>query len=126
MNQYLLSTYRVEGDVPGAPAGPDEMKTFLERVMALEEEMVSEGAFRFGGALSGPDRASVVSETNLLATDGPFPEAKEQIAGFYIIDAPDDESAREWAKKVAEATRHPIEMRPFSATGLVKDSMRGG
>jgi hypothetical protein len=54
-------------------------------------------------------------------TDGPFAEAKEQIAGFYVINAEDDDEARSWARQVAEATNHPIEVRPFAATGLLKD-----
>ena len=37
MNQYLLSVYDVEGDAAGAPATPEEMRTFMGRVIALEE-----------------------------------------------------------------------------------------
>lgn len=40
---------------------------------------------------------------------------------FYIINAEDDDEARAWARRVAEATNHSIEVRPFAATGLVKD-----
>lgn len=122
MNRYLLSTYRVAGDVPGAPQSPEEMKAFMERVMAVEEEMESSGAFVFGGALRGSDVASVVNAGDVLVTDGPFAEAKEQIAGFYIINADDDEAAQAWARRVADATNHPIEVRPFAATGLLKDN----
>lgn len=121
MGQYLLSTYRVEGDVPGSPQGPDEMRSFMDRVIALEDEMQSSGSFVFGGALRDSDAASVVAVGDVLVTDGPFAEAKEQIAGFYIINAEDDDEARGWARRVAEATKHPIEIRPFAATGLVKD-----
>src|SRR5437588_197449 len=46
MGQYLLSTYAVEGDGPRAPATPEDMKTFLERVVALEEEMEAIGVDR--------------------------------------------------------------------------------
>ena len=35
MSQYLLSTYAVEGEVPGAPRTPEEMQPFMERVAAL-------------------------------------------------------------------------------------------
>lgn len=122
MSQYLLSTYRVEGEVPGAPQGPEEMRSFMERVIAVEDEMEASGAFVFGGALREPHAASVVNVGDDLVTDGPFAEAKEQIAGFYIIDAEDDEAARGWARRVAEATGHPIEIRPFSATGRLKDT----
>ena len=122
MSQYLLSTYFVEGEVPGAPETPEEMQTFMERVMALEAEMDADGTFVFGGALHGPEAASVVRPQagDPLVTDGPFIESKEQIGGFYIIDADDQDDALVWARKVADATNHPIEVRPFRATGRLK------
>jgi hypothetical protein len=123
MNQYLLSTYRVAGRVPGAPQDPEAMQAFMDRVVALEDEMEANGTFVFGGALLEPDTASVVDVGDTLVTDGPFAETKEQIAGFYIINAENDEVARAWARRVADATNHPIEVRPFAATGRLKDSM---
>ncbi len=125
MSQYLLSTYRVEGDVPGAPGSPEEMQAFMQRIIALEAEMESTGTFVFGGALHGTDAATVASPSDgdVIMTDGPFAEAKEHIAGFYIINAADLDAALAWAGKVAEATNHPIEVRPFAATGKVADQM---
>lgn len=125
MSQYLLSTHSVEGDVPGGPQSPEEMQTFMQRVMALEEEMESAGAFLFGGALHGPDAATVVADQagDVVMTDGPFVEAKEHIAGFYIIEAADLDEALNWAGKTAAATNHPIEVRPFRATGKVADHL---
>ena len=123
MNQYLLSVYEVEGQVAGAPSSPEEMATFMGRVIALEEEMDSAGAFVFGGALHGPDAATVVrggAGLDKLTTDGPFVEAKEHIGGFYVIDAEDLDAALAWAEKVVEATNHDIEVRPFRATGRVR------
>ena len=95
MSQYLLSTYFVEGEVPGAPTTPEEMQLFMERVMALEAEMDADGTFVYGGALHGPEAASVVRPRagDPLVTDGPFIESKEQIGGFYIIDADDHDRA---------------------------------
>jgi hypothetical protein len=52
-------------------------------------------------------------------TDGPFVEAKEHIAGFYIINGDDLDVALAWARKVVDAINHPIEVRPFRATGRV-------
>jgi len=123
MSQYLLSTYSVQGEVPGAPISPEEMHAFMERVIALEAEMDAGGAFAFGGALLGPDAATVVSlsDGDVVMTDGPFAEAKEHIGGFYIINADDLDAALDWAGKVADATNHPIEVRPFRATGRVAD-----
>ena len=123
MNQYLLSLYDVQGEVPGAPSSTEQMQAFMGRIIALEEEMDSSDAFVFGGALHGPDAATVVSGgTGLdkVTTDGPFVEAKEHIGGFYIINADDLDAALAWAEKVVEATNHSIEVRPFRATGRVQ------
>jgi hypothetical protein len=122
MGQYLLSTYAVEGEAPRAPATPEEMGVFMQRVAALEAEMEASGTFVFGGALHGPDAATVVGvgDGDLVMTDGPFVEAKEHIAGFYIINADDLDAALAWAGKVVDAISHPIEVRPFRATGRVE------
>jgi hypothetical protein len=128
MSQYLLSTYDVEGQVSGAPSTPGDMQSFMARVMALEAEMDASGTFVFGGALHGPDAATVVrpGQGDVIMTDGPFVEAKEHIAGFYIINADDLDAALAWAQKVVQALNHPIEVRPFRATGYVKDMMPPG
>ena len=125
MSQYLLSTYVVEGQVPGAPSTPQAMQSFMARVIALEAEMDASGTFVFGGALHGPDASTVLrtGEGGVVMMDGPFVEAKEHIAGFYIINADDLDAALAWARKVAEALDHSIEVRPFRATGRVKDML---
>jgi hypothetical protein len=123
MNQYLLSVYEVEGQVGGAPSTPEEMQAFMGRVIALEEEMDSAGAFAYGGALHGPEAATVVrggTGLDKVTTDGPFVEAKEHIGGFYIVNAENLDEALRWAEKVVEATNHDIEVRPFRATGRLQ------
>jgi hypothetical protein len=122
MSQYLLSMHTVEGETRG-PTTPEEMQTFMERVNALEAEMKASGAFVFTGGLHDPDTATVVrmSDGDLVMTDGPFAESKEHIGGFYVINAEDLDDALVWAGKVAHATNHPIEVRPFRATGRVVD-----
>jgi len=127
MSQYLLSTYAVESEVSGAPGTPEEMQAFMERIIALEAEMDASSTFVFGGALHRPDAATVVSpgdgrgDGDAIMTDGPFVEAKEHIAGFYIINAEDLDEALVWAGKTAAATNHPIEVRPFAASGRAAD-----
>lgn len=122
MGQYLLSTFQVEGAVEGAPGTPEEMQAFMQRVVALEDEMEATGTFVFGGALHGPDASTVLrgSGGEVITTDGPFVEANEQFAGFYIINADDLDAALAWGRKVVEAIQHPIEIRPFRATGRVQ------
>jgi len=114
MSQYLLSVHAVEGQAPPEMT-PDEMAKSMESVMALEAEMKEAGVFVFGGKLHDADVATVVrvSEGQLSMTDGPFAEAKEHIAGFYIIDADDLDSALRWAGRVTELVGPPIEVRPF-------------
>lgn len=125
--QYLLSTHTVEGSVPGAPQTPEEMQAFMERVLALEAEMDAARAFVFGGALDGPDTANVVRPNggDQAATPGPFVQGPAHLAGFYIIEADGADAAQAWASRVAEATNHPIEVRPFRATGRMRDAMGG-
>lgn len=122
MGQYMLSTFAVEGGDSGGPTTAEEMGAFMQRVATLEAEMDASGTFVFGGALHGPDAATVVraGEGETVMTDGPFVESKEHIAGFYIIDADDLDEALRWARRVVEAIDHPIEVRPFRATGRVR------
>src|SRR6266545_1222473 len=67
----------------------------IHSVAALEAEMEASGTFVFGGALHGPDAATVirVSDGGPVMTDGPYVESKEHIAGVYIINADDLDAA---------------------------------
>jgi hypothetical protein len=55
----------------------------------------------------------------------PFVPGSVHLAGFYIIHPDGADAAQAWADRVAEATDHPIEVRPFRATGRVRDAMGG-
>ena len=46
-------------------------------------------------------------------TDGPFAESKEQIGGFWVIEAPDLDAALQWAAKGRRSVRDAVEVRPF-------------
>ncbi len=118
MAKYMFSVHSVEGDV-GAPMTDEEMQQFMKQIHVLEDEMKSAGALIFGGALHGPDTATVVrvSEGAVLMTDGPFAESKEHLGGFYLVEAEDLDAALVWASKVTAATKQPIEVRPFRAAG---------
>ena len=117
MSQYLLSLHVGEGTSAG-PGSPEEAEEFMGRINALEADMRAKNAFVFTGGLHGPDSATVVrrNDGELLMTDGPFVEAKEHIAGFYVIEADDLDAALGWAGKVVDAVGAPIEVRPFMDT----------
>ena len=72
-------------------------------------EAVNAGVWVFGGGLES-QRASVVA-TDGMVTDGPFPETKEVIGGFCVVDVPSREEALEWAAKTAAACRCAQEVR---------------
>lgn len=116
MAEYLLSVHTIEGEPsPQEQMSPEEMEKSWKAMQALNEEIRGAGAWVFGGALHPPSTATVVSAQGdgVGTTDGPFIETKEQIAGFYIIEAADLDAAIAWAAKTAAATGKPIEVRPF-------------
>lgn len=112
MKQYLLSVHYVEGE-PELDA--ETMRQMGKDVDAVNAEMQQQGAWVFGAGLERPHLATVVREQDgqIMTTDGPFPEAKEQIAGFWVIKAPDQDAALAWATKAARACRGPVEVRPL-------------
>ncbi len=112
MTQYLLSVYMVEGAEPPAP---EEIEQAYKDVDALNQTMKTEGAWVFAGGLHPANTATVVrSESGqILTTDGPFPETKEQLGGFWVIKANDLDAALAWAEKATVACQAPVEVRPF-------------
>lgn len=111
MKQYLLAVYNVEGEAPSAEA----MQQIYQDVDAFNVELQSKGAWVFAGGLHPADTATVVrvSDGDVLTTDGPFAETKEQLGGFWIIKADDLDAALAWAAKGTAACRGPVEVRPF-------------
>jgi hypothetical protein len=114
MSQYLLSVHSAVGTA-SEPMTDDEMRRGFAQIATLESEMKSAGALVFSGRLLEPSTATVVraSGGKAMTTDGPYAEAKEAIAGFYIIDADDLDAALTWASKTSAAINEPIEVRPF-------------
>ncbi|MPZ74799.1 MAG: hypothetical protein GEU74_16575 [Nitriliruptorales bacterium] len=112
MTQYLLSVYYDEGAVQ-PPA--DDLARIVKNVDAVHQELRAQGAWIFGGGLHDPTTATVVRARNgqVLTTDGPFVETKEQLGGFSIIDVADLDAALAWAEKMSDATTCAIEVRPL-------------
>lgn len=117
MTRYLLSTHTVAG-ATREPMTDEQMQKAWKPILALEAEMKSAGAWVFSARLHDPDTATVVrvSGNGVVTTDGPFVEAKEHLAGFYIIEAADLDEALGWASKVARLISSPIELWPFADT----------
>ena len=112
MSQYLLSVYMVEGEEPPSAEATERM---YADVGALNEEIERAGAWVFANGLHPATTATVVQakDGDVLVTDGPFPESKEQLGGFWIIDVPDLDAALAWARRATVACAAPVEVRPF-------------
>jgi hypothetical protein len=112
MKQYLLSVCYPAGSSQPAP---EALKKIMSDVMSLRKEMQAAGVWVFSGGLCAPDSATVLRHSNgdIVLTDGPFVESKEQIGGITILQVPDLDAALFWARKTARATTTPIEVRPF-------------
>ena len=112
MSQYLVSvwhddTYEVDFSTPDA-------QRVGAQVGALNDELQKAGAWVFACGLRPASSATVVrsSAGDVSMTDGPYAETKEQMGGFWIIEAPDLDAALEWAGKAAAACEGPVEVRP--------------
>ena len=81
----------------------------------VNADLQKAGAWVFGGGLHPPEIATVVRTAGgeTVTTDGPFAETKEQLGGFWVIEAADLDAALEWAAKCSVACMGPVEVRPF-------------
>ena len=118
MPQYMLSVH-TGTDKPRASMTEEQQREGSARIAGLESEMEAADAFVFSARLSPSAEAKVVRRRGPgrpTPTDGPFAETKEQLGGFYLIEAPDNEAAIEWASRVSEAIDQPIEVRPLAGS----------
>jgi len=113
MSQYLMSVWHDDDYV--VDFSSDEAQQNIARVGAYNEELMTAGAWVFGGGLHSASSATVLRPAGgeVSMTDGPFAETKEQMGGFWVIEASDLDAALEWARKAAIACDGPVEVRPF-------------
>jgi hypothetical protein len=105
MTQYLISFNDGAMDHIPAEDWPDVGKASH----AVVEEAVRAGVWVFGAGLER-QRASVVA-TDGMVTDGPYPETKEVVGGFSVVEVASREEALTWAAKMAVACRCAQEVR---------------
>ena len=114
MTRFMVLTKYDEGleAPPMAEWDPDDITALLEYLRALNQELIENGELVEGTILAGPELARIVVSDGgpPVVTDGPFPEAKEQIGGFWIIEAESVDEAVEWARQVP-MTNGSIEVR---------------
>ncbi|MDR2984177.1 MAG: YciI family protein [Nocardiopsaceae bacterium] len=106
MTQYLISFD------DGAMNFPEEdLPDVTKAALAVAQEATDAGVWVFGGGLES-QKSSIVG-TDGTVTDGPYPETKEVIGGFAVVDVPSRAEALKWAAKIAVACRCAQEVREF-------------
>jgi hypothetical protein len=112
MPQYLLSVWHDEEyDVDFSSP---EAQRIGAQVGAFNDELQRAGAWVFGAGLRPASSATVLRALGgeVSMTDGPYAETKEQMGGFWVIEAPDFDAALDWAAKATAACELPVELRP--------------
>ena len=113
MPQYLLSVWH-DQPYDDVDFTSPEMQRIGPKVTGLNAKLEKEGAWVFGVGLRPASTATVVrpARGDVLMTDGPYAESKEQIGGFWVIEAPNLDAALDWASQAATACERPVEVRP--------------
>ena len=109
--QYMLLIYETEG----RDRGSQEHAQLMREYMAFTEDIVKSGNFKAGDALEATSSATAVRVRNgkTVATDGPFAETKEQLGGYYLVEAKDLDEAIALAARIPAARTGSIEVRPI-------------
>jgi hypothetical protein len=108
MRFMLLQNYgQVEsGCAPMTEWSPEDIKAHIDFQIALNAELLERGELVDAQGLAGPDQAKFVVSDGVgapVVTDGPFPESKELLAGYRLIDVETLERALEIAAQASAA-----------------------
>ncbi len=110
--RYLCLIYENEKQWESMP--PAEGEAIMGEYFAFTEGIRSNGKLGAGEALQPTPTATTVRVRNgkVSTTDGPYAETKEQLGGFYLIDAKDLNDAIQVASKIPSARHGAVEVRP--------------
>ena len=115
--KYLCLIYDEEKALTGMSKA--ESDAFMGEYYAFTEAIKKSGQYLAGEALKPVHTATTVRIRNgkMSTTDGPFAETKEQLGGFYMIEARDLNDAIQVAAKIPSARTGTIEVRPVEVFG---------
>ena len=110
--QYLLMIYANE--VEYAKIDPATSQKILGEYQSFTQSIIQSGNFKGGDRLQPTSTATTVRvrDGKTLTTDGPFAETREQLGGYYMIDAKDLDAAIAIAARIPGARNGSIEVRP--------------
>ncbi|RNM13857.1 YciI family protein [Nocardioides pocheonensis] len=112
MTHYLMAVIH-DWDHPDL--SEEEQQESFRLTDAFNTELQGSGHWVFAGGLTHPSDATVVDGRKgaSIVTDGPYVEVKEQLGGFWVIEAADLDEALDIARRASAACMHPVEIRPF-------------
>lgn len=81
----------------------------------FNQRMIDAGAFVYANGIAGPSEALLVDNTGAqpTITEERYIPGSRYLGGFWILDAPDDDTAREWALEASKACNEKVEVRRF-------------
>jgi hypothetical protein len=111
--KYLCLAYEEESKLSALTRG--EWSLLREETLSYVEELRKKGTLVAAQALRSARTASIVRvrSGNVSVTDGPFAETKEQLGGFFLVNAKDSNEAIQIASKWPSARIGSIEVRPI-------------
>jgi hypothetical protein len=112
---YLLLIYVDEKVTANYSKG--DFEAMRKEYGTFTQEIVKSGHLRAGEALQPVRTATTVRvrQGKAIKTDGPFAETKEQLGGFYVVEAKDLDEAIEIAARIPGAQHGSIEVRPINS-----------
>jgi hypothetical protein len=115
--QYLLLIYNAESNF--ASMTEAQGTQMMQEFGAFTQSIIASGNYKGGNRLHPTSKATTVrvQDGKTLMTDGPFAETKEQLGGYYLIDAADLDEATAIAARVPAARLGSIEVRPIVPMG---------
>ena len=110
--QYLLLIYRNEAGLGSMTA--DDRKNMMAEYGAYTQSIIQSGHFKAGDGLQPTTTATSVRvrDGKIMTTDGPFAETREQLGGYYLVEAKDLDTALGIAARIPGAKTGSIEVRP--------------
>ena len=110
--KFMLMLYGDESQ--WTDATPEELAATMARFEAYDRELTAAGVLAGGEGLEPTSMATTVrrAEGEVILTDGPFAETREQLGGFYVLDCADLDEAIRWASKVPDLEDGSVEVRP--------------
>ena len=109
--EYMLLIYSSEAD--GKKMSAAQHGEIFQGYQTFTQDLTKSGKMKGGAPLEQTTTATTVRDGKTVVTDGPFAETKEQLGGYYLVEAKDLDEAISIAAKIPGAKHGSIEVRPI-------------